>query len=212
MKAPLLAKKGKTNLFTIVLLLLGAGLMIGAWGETKAQPPAGWTDVSKEVGATLDELDLSADRPDGEGSGKEGQAATDGGRAASVDKRPSTTPSVAAGEAGTKGTAVQAHADGAQRTEANASQAQDPAASDVPTTAAGATSSEVAVQEGQIDINRAAANELDALPGIGAAKAQAIVAEREAGGPFGSADDLLRVKGIGPKLLAKLKPHVVALP
>ncbi|NBC69486.1 hypothetical protein GT003_10830 [Paenibacillus sacheonensis] len=62
---------------------------------------------------------------------------------------------------------------------------------------------------GKIDVNHASAAELDALPGIGAAKANAIVADRERNGAFRSADDLQRVKGIGPKLVEKLKSLIV---
>ena len=47
-----------------------------------------------------------------------------------------------------------------------------------------------------------------ALPGIGKSKAQAIVAYREEQGPFSSVDDLVNVKGIGKKLLAKLAASV----
>ena len=53
----------------------------------------------------------------------------------------------------------------------------------------------------KLDINHATAEQLDALPGIGAVKAQTIVSDREKNGLFHSVDDLLRVKGIGPKLL-----------
>lgn len=65
---------------------------------------------------------------------------------------------------------------------------------------------------GVIDINRATALEFDALPGIGAIKAQTIVADREKNGRFQTADDLLRVKGIGPKLLEKIRGSIVARP
>ena len=48
------------------------------------------------------------------------------------------------------------------------------------------------------NINRASVTELDALPGVGQSTAQAIVDYRSANGPFGSPEDLLNVKGIGP--------------
>ena len=59
-----------------------------------------------------------------------------------------------------------------------------------------------------LDLNRATAAELEALPGIGAVKAAAIVAERESSGGFQSIDDLESVRGIGPSLVARLRPHV----
>lgn len=65
---------------------------------------------------------------------------------------------------------------------------------------------------GKVDINRATAEQLDSLKGIGPAKAQAILADREQNGPFQSVDDLMRVKGIGTKLLAGIKDSIVAAP
>jgi competence protein ComEA len=60
-----------------------------------------------------------------------------------------------------------------------------------------------------IDLNRASAEELETLPGIGASKAAAIVEAREAQGGFASLEDLEAVRGIGPALMAKLRPLVV---
>jgi competence protein ComEA len=60
----------------------------------------------------------------------------------------------------------------------------------------------------RLDLNQATAAELEALPGIGAVKAAAIVAERESSGGFRSIDELESVRGIGPSLVAKLRPHV----
>jgi competence ComEA-like helix-hairpin-helix protein len=54
-----------------------------------------------------------------------------------------------------------------------------------------------------IDPNRADAATLEALPGIGPARALAIVAARERG-PFRRVEDLSRVPGIGPHTLAGL--------
>ena len=51
---------------------------------------------------------------------------------------------------------------------------------------------------GVVNINRASVAELDALPGVGPSTAQAIVDYRTTNGPFGSPEDLLNVKGIGP--------------
>jgi competence protein ComEA len=56
-----------------------------------------------------------------------------------------------------------------------------------------------------VNINTATKEELDALPGIGPVKAQAIVDYRKANGPFKSVDDLKKVKGIGDVTFDKLK-------
>ena len=61
-----------------------------------------------------------------------------------------------------------------------------------------ASSSIGASESGLVNINRASVTELDSLPGVGPSTAQAIVEYRVAHGPFGSPEDLLNVKGIGP--------------
>lgn len=58
-----------------------------------------------------------------------------------------------------------------------------------------------------VRINSAGVSELQQLPGIGPALAQRIVETRK-GGRFTSADDLLRVPGIGKAKLAKLRNYV----
>lgn len=63
-------------------------------------------------------------------------------------------------------------------------------------------------QSGLININKAGLTELQNIPGIGAKKAQAIVDYRNAHGAFTSVDDLTKVKGIGDKMLQKMKPYI----
>lgn len=60
----------------------------------------------------------------------------------------------------------------------------------------------------RIDPNRATEVELDRLPGVGPSLAGAIASTRGERGAFGVADDLLRVPGIGPKTLARIRPHL----
>ena len=55
-----------------------------------------------------------------------------------------------------------------------------------------------------VDINRAAASELEALPGIGPARAQEIVTFREVNGPFANIADIMKVPGIGPATYERL--------
>jgi competence ComEA-like helix-hairpin-helix protein len=59
-----------------------------------------------------------------------------------------------------------------------------------------------------IDLNRASAADLDAIPGIGPALAQRIIDFRQAHGPFKQVEDLQEVSGVGPHNLAKLKPYL----
>ncbi|WP_052703047.1 ComEA family DNA-binding protein [Paenibacillus beijingensis] len=66
--------------------------------------------------------------------------------------------------------------------------------------------------DGRLNINYATAEQLDELPGIGPAKAKAIVADRERNGLFQSVDDMQRVKGVGPKMLEKMRSAIVAEP
>lgn len=59
-----------------------------------------------------------------------------------------------------------------------------------------------AAQDARVDLNRADHAALESLPGIGPAIAARIVSDREANGPFSSLEDLGRVSGVGPAILA----------
>ncbi len=63
-----------------------------------------------------------------------------------------------------------------------------------------------------IDINRATALEIEALPGIGPKLARQIVEDRTANGPFRSPEDLQRVKGIGQAKLEQIKDLILVRP
>src|SRR6516165_6400453 len=56
-----------------------------------------------------------------------------------------------------------------------------------------------------VNINTATKEELDALPGIGPVKAQAIVDYRKANGPFKTPEDIMKVSGIKEGEFSKLK-------
>jgi competence protein ComEA len=58
--------------------------------------------------------------------------------------------------------------------------------------------------DGRVDLNTASERLLTTLPGVGPATAARIIAAR----PFHRVDDLLRVRGIGPRRLEALRPRV----
>jgi competence protein ComEA len=66
--------------------------------------------------------------------------------------------------------------------------------------------------DGKVILNLATEDDLRKLPGIGPKKAQAIIALRTKLKKFSRPEDLLRVKGIGRKKLAKLRPRLLIDP
>jgi competence protein ComEA len=66
--------------------------------------------------------------------------------------------------------------------------------------------------DGKVILNLATADELRRLPGIGQRRAEAIVALRERLKRFRKVNDLLRVRGLGPRGLKRIQPHVVIDP
>jgi competence protein ComEA len=82
----------------------------------------------------------------------------------------------------------------------------EPAATAVP--GAPATSGSASAPGGLVNLNTATVEQLDTLPGVGPVTAAAIVAWRDANGPFTSVDQLGDVDGIGPARLEKLRAQV----
>ncbi|MCH3986768.1 MAG: ComEA family DNA-binding protein [Lachnospiraceae bacterium] len=62
--------------------------------------------------------------------------------------------------------------------------------------------------DGRIDINRADAAALMSLPGIGEAKAAAIISYRSEHGPFNSAEDIMNVPGIKQSAFEKIRNRI----
>jgi competence protein ComEA len=61
---------------------------------------------------------------------------------------------------------------------------------------------------GVVNLNTATAEELMLLPGVGEARARAVIEARKRRGGFQKVEDLLEVKGIGEAGLEKLRPHL----
>ncbi|MBN1608125.1 MAG: helix-hairpin-helix domain-containing protein [Polyangiaceae bacterium] len=85
---------------------------------------------------------------------------------------------------------------------------QAPAADGSPSGDAGAGPSGI-TPDGKVVLNLADAEELTRLPSVGPKRAQAILALRARLKRFRRATDLLRVRGIGPKTLKRMLPHLV---
>ena len=62
-------------------------------------------------------------------------------------------------------------------------------------------------KEERIDLDRAGASDLARLPRIGPALAARIVSDRKLRGPFGSLEEVARVRGVGPALLEGIRVH-----
>ena len=65
------------------------------------------------------------------------------------------------------------------------------------------------IEAGKVDLNAASVDELDALPGIGGARARAIIAFRDSAGPFRDLEGLSRVPGISRALVGRLAGHLL---
>ena len=59
-----------------------------------------------------------------------------------------------------------------------------------------------------ININTATAQQLVTLPGVGPSMAKAIIDFRSRNGPFRRVEELLIIKGMSKKKLAKLRPYL----
>jgi competence ComEA-like helix-hairpin-helix protein len=64
------------------------------------------------------------------------------------------------------------------------------------------------VRSGRLDLNAASQSDLESLPGIGPALAERILRQRERTGGFRSLEELLEVRGVGPKTLERIRPFV----
>lgn len=81
----------------------------------------------------------------------------------------------------------------------------DEDSSQVHADATGSTDTQV---QAPININLAGLDELDELPGVGPATAQAILDDRAQNGPFASIEDIMRVSGIGEAKFEKMRSRI----
>ncbi len=72
-----------------------------------------------------------------------------------------------------------------------------------------ATAAVVEEVSGPLVLNEAQARDLERLPGIGPSRSRAIIALRDSLGGFTSTSQLLMVRGIGPKTLARMSDQLL---
>ena len=71
-----------------------------------------------------------------------------------------------------------------------------------------ASAQAAATASSPVNLNTATAEQLETLPGIGAATAKRIIEHRQKTGGFKKIEELMNVKGIGEKSFLKLKPLI----
>jgi competence protein ComEA len=196
------------------LLVLGAILLGAAFWETKPEAPAGWVTLNRQLEASLDARD-SRTGPDAAGTSeanlsKSGSGAAANDKSVAVSGKAGDTEPVPVSGVGVKkdgGTG----GDLDKTTPAEGMSGSGSVSVSAPASPGSAAGSGASFSD-KIDINSASEEQLDRLPGIGAAKAKAIVDDRDQNGPFRSISDLKRVKGIGPKMIERMEGDIVVLP
>ncbi len=130
------------------------------------------------------------------------------------DRWMAAKPAFGAVERGARARASAARSEGAGASSAASSAAPPAAVSSAAAPAAASSATPGAyTSDGRLILNLATEADLDKLPGIGAAKAKAIVELRsKLGGKLKRLEDLTRIRGIKRKLLTKLRPLVVLDP
>ncbi|WP_054024188.1 ComEA family DNA-binding protein [Bacillus sp. FJAT-28004] len=182
MKASAGTISGKVILFASILILTAAVLLAAAFMEPKQTETGEWVPLNEAVKTAITSLD-----------------ATNAGEGVAQNK--SDKQAISEKQLDAQATSV-----------AKNTVPDETGASTAPMTSALPVTDSDIGYAGKLDINRATAAELDDLKGIGPSKAQAIIDDREKNGKYASANDLLRVKGIGEKLVQGIEDSIVARP
>ncbi|THF75025.1 ComEA family DNA-binding protein [Cohnella fermenti] len=190
---------GRRGLAAGATALAGVALLMWAFLQPANGAVPGWSPVNGQVAEAL-AGSASAEPTPQASAGTDAAAATP-----ASDSGTSAVDAVSAAAAPSAGQAA-APLPGSPGAEANSGAASAGTAAAAP--AAAPVAVPVAAPDNRLDLNSATAEQLDSLKGIGPSKAQAIVAYRAEHGAFRSVEELLKVNGIGEKLLAGLRDQV----
>lgn len=205
-------KSGTVLLVVSLTVALGGWFGYTAWKEA-AREAGQWRLANEDMQRLLTEQSEKGQLPNGDAGRKENHASSSKSNPANTESKEAGSGSKNPDSTVQPGSGIPDQTNGSQGGElpgnVSGSAAQPAPAPAAAANSSGASSS----KESKLNINHATEKELDALPGIGESKAKAIVAYREKiGGRFKSVDQLKEVKGIGDKLLAKMKPYITVEP
>lgn len=85
---------------------------------------------------------------------------------------------------------------------------KEPSASEITTVSATRENMSEKASFLTISLNKATQADLERIPGVGAVTALRILSYRDLNGGFRTVEELMNVKGIGPKKMQKIRPYI----
>lgn len=204
------------------IAIIGLALCMWLWLRPQwEQETESWQPVNDEIAQLLGPLEGTESNEANKSAPNRTKADNSAaGEPASSSSSPSAKPALNASEQSAEPPSPSGASDVMVK-EPHANPSRAAALSDLSTSGAGASNSpqpDIRASEppasnrsssaNLININQADANLLTELPGIGPSKAKAIIAYREQHGAFNKVNDITKVKGIGPKMFAKLRDKI----